>query len=494
MIESIDNTLFNIVRIEKELFPVDYHDKILDEKSVTLKEYNAFVERNNELCKELEIQYLWSVIQINNNVHFTSATSPDKDVKNNKHASFFAIHSNPEAFDSVFKVMKPVISEFHNEWGDGRMILYPYFDKLGRKYCFGVSLSIEHINEKIKKGVFLAIFILISFLLIFFTITLFLAKSISKPLKSITNIANNIAYGKPIKFLSEKQNRWQEINSLNNSILSMHEQIQTKINALEVAKLKLEESEEKLKNQNIELDKKVEIRTKELNKLLEDKDRFLTILGHDLKGPFNSILGILALLKKNINTFSIKEVEMQIRTVEKAAKNTYNLLDGILLWTRAQTGKVPFILEHLNLAYLISCTIEYLETAITKKELKIQQTVETDLKVFADKNMLNTVLRNLISNAVKFTDIGGEIIITAFYDEKNTTITISDTGVGIDSDTLTKLFDNSEIITTNGTQQEQGTGLGLLICKEFIEMHGGKIWAESEPGKGSDFKFTLPVK
>jgi hypothetical protein len=205
MIESIDDKLFDIVRIEKELFPADYHDKIIDENSVTLEKYNYYVDRNNKLCNDLDIQYLWSAILINDTVRFTSATSPDKILGNNKHAPFFATHSNPEAFDSVFHVMKPVISEFHNEWGDGRMLLYPYLDNQGRKYCFGASLSIEHINKKVRAGVILSILVLIALLVIFFSVAFILAKSVSKPLKGITKMADCIALGKPIKGLSEKQ-------------------------------------------------------------------------------------------------------------------------------------------------------------------------------------------------------------------------------------------------------------------------------------------------
>ncbi|NJO91352.1 MAG: hypothetical protein HC831_22115, partial [Chloroflexia bacterium] len=326
MIESIDDKLFDVVRIEKELFPADYHDKIIDENSVSLEKYNYYVDRNNKLCKDLDIQYLWSVILINGNIHFTSATSPDKILENEKHAAFFAVHSNPEAFDSVFNAMIPVISEFHNEWGDGRMLLYPYFDIHGRKYCYGVSLSIEHIKKKVRTGIILSILILLVLLLIFFSFALILAKSVSKPIKSITKMADCIALGKPIKSLPEKQKKWVEINSLNNSVLMMHQEIESKIQALEEAKTKLERNEKLLKNQNVSLDKKVEERTKELNKLLHDKDRFLTILGHDLKSPFNSILGILYLLENNLQKLSVEQIEKHVKMVSNSAKNVYNLL------------------------------------------------------------------------------------------------------------------------------------------------------------------------
>ncbi len=493
MIESIDDKLFDIVRIEKELFLPDYHDKIISEKSVSKETYDYYVDRNNKLCNDLDIQYLWSVILIDGNVHFTSATSPDKILENNKHASFFAIHSNPEAFDSVFNVMKPVISEFHNEWGNGRMLLYPNFDIQGRKYCFGASLSIEHIDKKIRTGIILSVLILIVLLLIFFFIAFIMAKSVSKPIKSIRNIADCIALGKPIEILTEKQKKWEEIDSLNTSVLMMHQQIKSKIQALEEAKTKLEKNEERLRNHNIELDKKVEERTIELNKLLKDKDRFITILGHDLKSPFNSILGILNLLENNLQNLSFDQIEKHVTMMHKSAQNVYKLLEDILLWARAQSGKLPFFLENLVLVNLLNETIDYFEPAIREKEHNIQLFIQKDVLVFADRNMLQTILRNLIFNAIKFTNKNGEISIYAEQSDAEVIVTVSDTGIGIEKDKFEKLFDNSEIITSPGTNQEKGTGLGLLICKEFTEIHGGKIWVESELNKGSDFKFTVPL-
>lgn len=269
LIEEIDKDLYNIVRTNKELYPDDFHDHILDENSVSKEDYNIIVDRNNQLCKELGLQYLWSVIQINGKVRFTTATSPDLEIKNKKHAGFFEVHSNPEAFDEVFATMKPVISEFHNEWGNGRMILSPYFDKHGRKYCFGVSQSIEHVNTEVKKSILLSVVILLISLLLFLPIIYFLAKSLSDPIKQITSVANEIANGKSNVSIPVAQKQWTEIFSLNHSIKLMYEEIQTKIGALERAKAQLEKNEEVLKDQNVNLDKKVVERTEELNKAKE---------------------------------------------------------------------------------------------------------------------------------------------------------------------------------------------------------------------------------
>ncbi len=264
LIQEIDTDLFHLVRMQKELFATDFHDSIFHENSIRPEEYYKIVDRNNQLCIDLDLQYIWSVIVIDSSIHFTTASSPDKNVENNKHAKFFDIHSNPEAFDLVFENMEPIISEFHNEWGDGRMILSPYTDVHGRKYCFGISLSVEYINTRIKQSILIAILVLGLLLLLFLPIIYFISKSISEPIKSLTKVADNIANDKLIEPLAEKQKKWKEILSLNSSVIKMHEEIQNKIGALQTANKKLENNEEILQNQNIVLDKRVAEKTNEL--------------------------------------------------------------------------------------------------------------------------------------------------------------------------------------------------------------------------------------
>lgn len=279
LIEHIDQDLFNLVKIHEYLLPADYHDKIFDEKSVPIDEYNKIVARNNELCTNLNLQYLWSAIEIDGKIRFTSATSPDKITSNNKHAAFFEEHANPESFDKVFRAMKPVVSTFDNQWGSGRMILDPYTDKHGRKYCFGVSLSTKSVNERIMKSIYMAVLLLVSILLVAIPIIYFLSKSIATPIISISQIADNIANERSVEPLDKKQKKWIEIDSIETSIQLMYRKIQSKITALETAKTLLEASQEKLTVKNTQLDKKVAERTQELKKakeLAEQNERFLT--------------------------------------------------------------------------------------------------------------------------------------------------------------------------------------------------------------------------
>ena len=233
---------------------------------------------------------------------------------------------------------------------------------------------------------------------------------------------------------------------------------------------------------------------KELEKLNSDKDRFISILGHDLKSPFNTILGFLGLLTKNIRKYSIEKIEMHVNIISDSSKKLYNLLEEILLWARNQTGKLPFEPQELAFNDVCNEVIENLKINAEAKNITIESPSTTETKVFADKNMLKTILRNLISNAIKFTNNGGKIDVFVAQSKVETTIKISDNGIGIDFEKLINLFDFSLIESSAGTENEKGTGIGLMLCKDFIEKHGGKIWAESEVGKGSKFNFTLPFK
>jgi signal transduction histidine kinase len=238
---------------------------------------------------------------------------------------------------------------------------------------------------------------------------------------------------------------------------------------------------------------KIQQQNNELKKLNVDKDRFISILGHDLKNPFNNILGFSELLSEDIRKLKTDEIEDIAKNINKTARNAYNLLEDILLWARTQQGKIPFKPKNLSVADIFKNIFEVLSPNAKAKNITMNYYVPDRVNVFADIDMIKTVLRNLVSNAIKFTNKGGAINIISEENSENVTISVLDNGVGIKHDDLEKLFDISEVITTKGTAGETGTGLGLLLCKEFVEKHGGKIWVESEVGKGSNFKFTLPI-
>ena len=240
-------------------------------------------------------------------------------------------------------------------------------------------------------------------------------------------------------------------------------------------------------------DKALKENGEKLLQLNADKDRFISILGHDLKNPFNNILGFSEILNDEINSLNKDEIKDIAKNINKSVKITNSLLEDILMWARTQQGSISFNPQNLSFSATYENIIEIMNPSADEKNITINYSSADHINVFADADMLKTVLRNLVSNAIKFTNNGGVINISAIQTVSDIIISVSDNGIGIPPENLAKLFDISEVLSTKGTAGETGTGLGLLLCKEFVEKHGGKIWVESEDGKGSDFKFTLPV-
>jgi signal transduction histidine kinase len=246
-------------------------------------------------------------------------------------------------------------------------------------------------------------------------------------------------------------------------------------------KNKLEEAFDNINNLNSEL--------KELN---ATKDRFFSIIAHDLKGPISNLKQLSEILQKEIETISKEDLIDFIESMAISSKATMVLLENLLEWSRIQLGRIEFDPESIELKMLSSQIVSLLSTSAQNKKIELVENVPFSAMVIGDPNMLNTVIRNLVSNAIKFTPEGGKIEINYEEDEDFCTVSIIDNGVGISEENLNKLFKIDQSITTRGTSNEKGTGLGLILCKEFIEKHGGKIWVESVEGKGTTFKFNLP--
>lgn len=251
------------------------------------------------------------------------------------------------------------------------------------------------------------------------------------------------------------------------------------------------------KRTNKELKLKNEMITRQNDELIEvnnTKDKFFSIIGHDLRGPLHSLSSFANLLINHTASLSEDEIRTIARDLDKSLKNLYELLENLLGWARSQTGKLEFVPENFNITDIIKENIRLLSKAALNKKIKIELIAEDALEVNADINSVRTIIRNLLSNAIKFTFPSG--VISIFADEWKDTIEIGvqDTGVGMSPEVMNKIFDISAKHTSLGTNNEKGTGLGLILCKEFIERNGGKLTVESTPGNGSTFKFTLPKK
>ncbi|TAL70632.1 MAG: sensor histidine kinase [Bacteroidetes bacterium] len=248
-----------------------------------------------------------------------------------------------------------------------------------------------------------------------------------------------------------------------------------------------------LNNQKIMLEKLVAIKTAELKELNASKDKFFSIIAHDLKAPFNSIIGLSGILKEELKSGGPAAIEEYAGLINTSAVQTFRLLENLLEWANSQRGKIVFKPGPIILRELYTEEFSSLNDMATAKNIELIRSFQDDLKIIADKNMLKTILRNLISNAIKFTHKNGRVEVKAITDNSHVEISVSDNGLGMTKETVAKLFRIDSDISTPGTENEKGTGLGLILCKEFIERHGGKIWVESESGKGSIFKFILPL-
>lgn len=223
------------------------------------------------------------------------------------------------------------------------------------------------------------------------------------------------------------------------------------------------------------------------------KDKFFSIIAHDLKNPFNALLGFSEFLLTNYREMASEEIEEQLMLLRDTSKQTYSLLEDLLAWSKTQRGKIECKPQVNKFSAIYDEVLELTGFAADEKEIALLHEAGSVPDVYADSNMLKTILRNLISNAIKFSYRGGKITTSVTSDDKAVTISVEDKGKGISHENQGKLWNLAGKYTTNGTENESGTGLGLLICKEFVAAHGGKIWVESEEGKGSKFSFTLPV-
>jgi len=233
----------------------------------------------------------------------------------------------------------------------------------------------------------------------------------------------------------------------------------------------------------------------DLEELNATKDKFFSIIAHDLKGPFNGFLGLTQLMAEQSQYLSIQQVQEFSKTMMYSANNLFKLLENLLQWARMQRGLIEFNPNELAIIYFIEENIYLLEERAKLKEIQFKKNIPDNISVYADMNMLNTILRNLLSNAIKFTPRGGKITIgiETQGSEGHCIIYIKDNGIGMNKDLLKNLFKVEEIVSRPGTDGETSTGLGLILCKEFVDKHGGNIWVDSEEGLGSTFYFTLPV-
>jgi PAS domain S-box-containing protein len=270
-------------------------------------------------------------------------------------------------------------------------------------------------------------------------------------------------------------------------VLSSHTVIQVPGNDKELFCIDIDLSE---RIQAQEALKKSEVKLKELN---VSKDKLFSIIAHDLRTPFNSILGFTDLLLDNIREYDIEKVEKYLTHINLQARSSYNLLENLLMWGKSKSNQIIFKPENVYLPTYVAQIIESLQASASTKNIQLSVANTPDTLLYIDATILNIILRNLISNSIKYTHQGGKIEVSVRNLSNEIEFRITDNGIGMSLETQKKLFRQDTNFSTEGTSNEKGTGLGLILCMEFIEKLQGKIWVESELGKGSTFFFTIPL-
>lgn len=298
---------------------------------------------------------------------------------------------------------------------------------------------------------------------------------------SIEGISNAINNAKLYRYISKP---WDK----DDLILTVKEAIKS---FLQEKKIKKQNKE--LLVLNASLEEKVSQRTKELWHANASKDKFFSIIAHDLRSPFNALLGLSEIMIENWGDMSDDDKIEFIKDINSSSKNTFNLLQNLLEWSMSQTNRVQVEASKFSPHNVIHENIKILYQNSNNKNITIKNTVPENDYCFADKNMISTVFRNLISNSIKFTNKGGIIEISASRKDNSYQYCISDNGIGMPHETVLNLFSITHKNQRSGTANETGTGLGLILCKEFIEKNKGNIFVESQPLIGSKFFFTIPM-
>jgi PAS domain S-box-containing protein len=242
-------------------------------------------------------------------------------------------------------------------------------------------------------------------------------------------------------------------------------------------------------------EEQIEKQRDELKHLNATKDKFFSIIAHDLKNPFHSIMGFSDLLTRSYEAIEEEKKKEFIKLINDSSTSAYGLLENLLNWARTQTNRIKYNPSQIDISIITREVFQMLSVIAENKKVQLQTPEDfKEVYAYADYNMVYTVFRNLINNALKFTESGGKVSVDTSIIKDRIEIVISDTGIGMTEEEKSKLFKLDEFHTTTGTSGEAGTGLGLIVCREFILIHGGDIEIESQKGKGSSFKFTLPLK
>ncbi|MCX6155493.1 MAG: ATP-binding protein [Candidatus Kapabacteria bacterium] len=288
-----------------------------------------------------------------------------------------------------------------------------------------------------------------------------------------------------------------EITNQKIKLEQFNDELSTKNTRISMQNTELEHLNEYLSERNIQISEQktlLEEREVELSKANATKDKFFSIIAHDLKNPIHGVMFSSDLLLKYFERLDHSSLESNIKNINKLSRNLSDLLENLLQWSRVQSNRIEFYPEKFNLYSMINKITDLLSFNAEIKNIEIKVDVIEDTELFADSNMINTIIRNLLTNAIKFTNSKGIISIKHEQNRSYHIISVTDSGIGISEETLPKMFTKGFAVTTYGTNNEKGTGLGLHLCKEFVDMHHGDIRADSKLNNGTTITFSIPFK
>ena len=492
LLSGIDQKLLVSAHLAAAVPPKGYIGRITDKSSVSEKEYLEIVDAQNRLCEELGLQYLWSCMVLGEDIVFTTATSPSKDVGKMDHAAFLDVHRDPAAFDGVFGRMETDFSSFHNEWGHGRMVLVPFRDENGRPYCVGASVSIDVIGELLGATLWRSTGLGLVILLLGLAAAFLLSRSLSQPIERLTTAADGIAHGDMGRSIDVGGSA--ELKSLARSLEFMRNSIRKTIHALKVEIHERRAAEAKLRENRDNLESIVRHRTEALQRSNRELEQFAYVASHDLQEPLRKITAFGDRLSQKCGDAMPEEGRDYANRMRNAAHRMHTLIEDLLALSRVTTGARPFSSVDMN--RVARQVVSDLDTKISETHARVE--IGELPTVLADETQMYQLVQNLVSNALKFRkpDTAPQVVVRPgrtgdragggrFHE-----IVVSDGGIGFDPKHSDRIFGVFQRL--HARHEYEGSGIGLALCRKIVDRHGGTVTVDSSPGSGAIFIVRLP--